>query len=171
MWVFGYDSRMAGTFTATNIDTKAGHGVYLEFPVGANMPQGMQDSVIVTGVNFNEKEKYYIVDCFNDIAHTYSFGHDPSSSLITVNFLGFLATSCSESGTNNSFGYDSLDSALGHYAANRLSKQSNPVKLHMGGLLFPGFLISLRSGTANVDYNLQNYSMDLLSVEVIESKS
>ena len=165
MYVFGYDRLMAGSFTAVSIDTHGGHGVWLEL-VDDQIPNSPTDDVIITGVHFGQREKFHIVDCFNDVAHTYAFGHDPMSSIISINFLGFLAPYCGQ----NSAGvaYNSLNTMLTAYARNRLSKQPVPMNLHMGQILLKGFLISIQSGTANVDYNIQSYSMELLAVDVIE---
>ena len=176
MFVFGYDTNMAGTYVGVKIDTSAAHGVYMEFKSNARLPNGVEDSMLVTSVSFAEKEKYHIVDCFNDVAHTYGFGHDAQSSIITVGFLGFLGPNCAkknssspgEAAATQKTPYDSLNKMLTTYSQNRLSKNTTQINLHMGKLMLPGFLVSLRSGTSNVDYNLQSYTMELLSVSVIE---
>jgi len=167
MYVFGYDNRMAGTFTAVDLNTEKGHGAFLELVQGANLPQGFLDSMIVTGISFSEREKFHIVDCFNDVAHTYAFGHDPTSSMVSISYVGFLVSPCTK-GAGGEATFDSLTRMLEAYSSNRISKNPVALNVHLGATLLKGFLISIQSGTSSVDYNLQNYSMELLAVDVIE---
>jgi len=166
MYVFGYDKLMAGSFTAVSINTQGGHGVWLELEEGEGLPNFSTDDIIITGINFSQREKFYIVDCFNDVAHTYAFGHDPMSSMISITFLGFLAPYCGKGASTPA--YNSLNIMLTAYATNRLSQTPMPMNLHIGDILLKGFMISIQSGTASVDYNLQTYTMELLAVDVIE---
>ena len=156
MDIFGNDRKMRGCFTAI---TYGAHfqGFHMNFPGGgfsASTPP------VITGVSFVEAEKFLLVPCFNNITHTYGFGHDASRSVIGVEFLGFLIN---KGGSNQS---NIISSVAQTYGKNRLSISKQQVGLYCGpGTPLNGFLVNLESSTASQETNIQAFRMQLLMVE------
>lgn len=163
MYVFGYDTKMAGCFVAFPVNTQAGRGAWLAFPPSSDkLPTNdWRDPFIVTGVSFAQKEKYQLVECYQEVVHTYAFGHNPQSSMITVNFTGFI-TAYDGAGISSLF-FD----MLGTYQNRRLSKNPNRAEVYIGRSLLKGYLVGMGSATSNVDFNLQSFTMELLATEVL----
>ena len=164
MYVFGNDKKARGCFHGFNILEAIPQGAILSLPDGKKMPPSKgaaaADPYFVTGIEFAHKEKYHLVECFNDTVHTYAFGFDPKASLITVNFVGFMMK---KSGTGVS---DVFSTMLGAYGTNRLSQNQKLATVYLGGQgILQGFIVALSSSTAEQQHNLQNFSMTLLAVE------
>jgi hypothetical protein len=116
--------------------------------------------MIVTGLSFGQKEKYHLVQCFRDVVHTYAFGHDPTSSMISVQYTGFMISSDGTTWSNV------FDRFLTNYRANRLSRNQDYSEVFIGQKLLKGFLVGMSSSTSDPHHNLQSFTMDLLAVEV-----
>ena len=166
MLVFGNDQKMRGCFQKMVYEGAGDNlskAAYLELPDDVGLPNGeLYDPLLVQNVSFGQKEKFNMVECFQNVIHTYAFGHDPKSSLVTVSFVAFLVAS---DGTDLS---DAFDRFLTAYASNRLSENQQYSRVVIGKTALRGFLIGMSSSTNNALYNLQNFSMDLLAVEVQE---
>ena len=164
MLVFGNDQKMRGCFHKMVLDTQLGEGAYLETSDGERLPNGNPiDPLLVTNVSFGQKERVHLVECFQDVVHTYAFGHDPRSSLVSVSYVGFMVAS---TGTGPS---DAFERFLSTYAANRISENQSYAKVLIGGSTIKGFMIGMSSATNDALHNLQNFSIDLLAVEVQEA--
>lgn len=157
MDIFGNDKKMRGCFTMINYGGTNFKGFSLKLPGGDDLTT---NELIVTGVGFVEAEKFMVVPCFNNISHTYGFGHDPSASSITVDFLGFLTK---QSGTEQSSVIAYMASS---YADARLSVSKKQASLFCGpGTPIKGFVVRLESNTSNQESNIQGFRMQLLMVE------
>lgn len=160
MYVFGNDTGARGCFKSFNIHNAIKRGAYLQMPTGYELPRTSTDPFVVTGLTFGQKEKYHLVQCFNDTVHTYAFGHDPTSSIVTVDFTGFMIS------TDGTTWSDLFSSMLMEYQSNRLSQLPEYATVYIGQYPLRGFLVSMSSSTASDQHNLQHFRMDLLAVEV-----
>ena len=161
MYVFGNDTKARGCFHAHNINENIKQGATLHLPEGGKFPAGdIADPYFVTGVEFAHKEKYHLVECFGDKVHTYAFGFDPRSSLISVHFAAFIIA---KSGEETS---DAFAKMLTVYGANRLVNNQELVSVVFGGTgILQGFMIGMSSSTRDPQHNLQNFTMMMLAVE------
>jgi len=160
MFVFGNDKGARGCYISFNVHNGFKRGAYLQLPDGTELKQDSSDPYIVTGLSFAQKEKYQLVQCFEDTVHTYAFGHDPTSSLISVEFTGFMIA---KGGEDYSALFDNMFMA---YYNNRISMEPRYSYVYMGSRLIGGFLVGMQSSTADPMHNLQKFSLDLLAVEV-----
>jgi|688.fasta_scaffold122559_3 hypothetical protein len=112
----------------------------------------------ITGVTFAQKEKYHIVQCFNDRNYTYAFGHDPLASLVEVQFTVFLVNG------DNDFG-SAVQTLVAAYKANRLSARPEYATLTLGKLCVQGFVVGMQTGTMDPHFQTQSYTVFLLLVE------
>ena len=157
MDVFGNSTKMRGCFTKITFGANF-KGFALTLPSVASGSNSVPP--IVTGVSFIEAERILLVPCFNNITHTYGFGHDANRSVITVNFMSFLIN---QKGTDQS---NIIAFMAGTYAANRLSASTKQASLYCGqGTPLNGFLVSLESSTASQEANIQGFQMQLVVVE------
>lgn len=157
MDVFGNDKKIRGCFTTI---TFGAH--YQGFKL--SLPEGGQGNTttpfIITGISFVEAEKFLLVPCFNNITHTYGFGHDPSRSTLSVNFLSFLINQ------NGGAQSDCISYMAGTYAKNRLSASKRQASLSCGaGGIINGFIVGLGSGTVSQETNIQSFSLQMIIVE------
>lgn len=161
MYVFGNDQKARGCFHIFNIHEGISQGATLTLPTGNELPIGIiDDPFIVTGVEFAQKEKYHLVECFNDTVHTYAFGFDPKSSLITVNFVGSLMEK------DGSAVGDYFDILVGAYSRNRLVESQELATVTFGSKgIVQGFVVAMSTSTSDPAHNLQNFSIVLLAVE------
>ena len=161
MYVFGNDAKSRGCFHVHNINEKIKQGATLHLPDGGKFPEGLAaDPYFVTGVEFAHKEKYHLVECFGDKVHTYAFGFDPRSSLISVHFAAFMIAKSGEE-TSNAF-----ERMLTVYGDNRLVNSQELVSVVLGGTgILQGFMVGMSSSTREPQHNLQNFTMMLLAVE------
>jgi hypothetical protein len=165
-YLFGYDTKLAGCFTRLCVDQSHGLGASIEFAVPLTRHQAGDypvpdsgDPAIVTDVAFAQREKFYLVDCFNDSVFIYAFGRDASSSLITVTTLGFMSNKGADFGL-------ALQDSLELYSKNRLSKTAQAMKIHIGLTTLSGVLVGMRSNTQDLTHQLQNITYDFLALEV-----
>lgn len=162
MYVFGNDRLIRGCFTTVNIDTQQGRGAYLLLGNGNALPEGNDtDPMVVTGMNFVEKEKVHLVQCFNNTNHTYAFGLDPNGTNIQIVYTGFLI---SRQGTGSS---ELIATITGAFSDNRVSSNQEYCHVVIGSTMLNGFLVGMGSYTADSQYNLQSFVMDLQVVEVL----
>ena len=160
MFVFGYDKQSRGCFASFDIGTQRGRGAYITFGGTTKFPaDGKTVPYIVTSIAFAQKEKYALVQCFNNVIYTYAFGIDPLSSMISVQFVAFLV---SKEGTGSSA---AVKDFLSIYNTNRLSKNPKYSTVNIGGKALTGFVVGMSSSTASQETNLQNFSVDLVIVE------
>ena len=185
-YIFGNDKKKRGCFATFNIETNAGRGAYLELPSTDTIPPNATTPIptiqaigggtetqatdvgsapiIVTGLDFSQKEKYHLVQCFNDHTYTYAFGHDPAS-LLNVKFLGFLVSDDGEGWSNviQSFCYD--------YKRARLIESKQYAKVFIAsGKPLQGFIVGMTSGTADAHHGLQQFSITMLLTEAQEGE-
>ena len=159
MDIFGNDQKIRGCFTRVDFGANK-DGFYLDIVGKANKTK----PVIVTGFSFVEAEKFMVVPCFNNVNHTYGFGHDAGSSVITVDFIGFLTEHGGLSPSNV------VGTMAGIYAQNRLSVSKKQAKLYCGsGAPISGFVVRLESSTSSAETNIQGFQMQMLVVEPIGS--
>jgi len=164
MLVFGSDVTARGCFVSFDVNTDLGKGAYVELPDSSELPDpgDSTDPMIVTSLSFAQKETYHLVRCFNDIVHTYAFGHDPQSSMVSVVFTGFIIKS---GGTQLSNVFQRF---VEGYRDGRLSNSLELTQVVIGSSVLKGYLVSQSSSTADSHHNLQNFNLDLLAVEVQE---
>jgi hypothetical protein len=177
MYIFGQSAegvtKKRGCYATFTLPGDEGFGAYLELPTGTIPPysgvstgegtSATHAPIIVTGITFAQKEKFQLVQCFNDHAYTYAFGHDPMSSLIEVSFLGFLT---SDDGTGWS---NVIQSFCYEYKRARLIESKQMAKIYVASdKPLQGFVVGMRSGTASAEYNFQNFSVTLLAVAAHE---
>lgn len=171
MYVFGNDKGSRGCYAAFNIHSIS-RGAYLQLPSGNELPYGIGgdadaggltvDPYIVTGLSYGQKEKYHLVQCFNDTVHTYAFGHDPTSSIVSVQFTAFIMN---QSGDTWSEVFQTFNR---EYRDSRVSVSPTYAYVCFGSAVLKGFVIGMSSQTQDQQHNLQSFSMDLLAVEVHE---
>ena len=171
MFLFGADKTARGCYRRLDVNTHFSRGAVLKLPDGSELPTkataggvknkaAMQaDPYLVTGLAFGEKEKYYLVQCFGDVTHTYAFGHDPASSAISVQFMAYMI---SQDGSSRS---SAVQTFLSAYKTNRISKNPKYAYVLIGDKLLKGFVIGLQSSTTNSEHNIQSFEMVLLAVE------
>ena len=100
------------------------------------------------------------MQCFSDHTYTYAFGHDPLSSLLTIDCVGFLVN---DDGTDWS---NIIDTYANAYKAARLVESLQVGKVFVGsGAPLTGFIVGMQTQTADAHHQLQNFSMTLLLVE------
>ena len=173
MYVFGNDQKSRGCFSVQNIHEGISQGATLYLPEAPKpmypkAPEATEDSTetavvepyLITAIEFAQKEKYHLVECFDDTVHTYAFGFDPKASLITVHFTAFIMAQ-DGSGVSAAFG-----DLLGAYNVSRLSQSQQLATVAFGSAgVIQGFVVALSSSTADAQHNLQNFSITLLAVE------
>lgn len=164
MEIFGNDQTMRGCYFRVNKTTVGGRGAYVTTGGGV-LPASSDgsDPMIVTGLNFVQKEKIHIVQCFQDTNHTYAFGLDPSASTIQVLFTGFLVA---KGGAGLSGVIDKFTSA---FSKGRVSQYQDYASVTIGSSTLNGFLVGLSSFTADSQYNLQSFVMDMQVVKAFGS--
>lgn len=143
MWLNGGDSK----------------GTALIPPGGGEYPTGSKsDSFFITDISLTQRERFSVVQCFDDKNYIYAFGHDPLGSMVTVDFTAFLGT-CAASG-----GGDGLTALLKMYSENRLTSSLKPAKVRLGSgaLLVDGFIIGMTTGSHKPEFNLQNFQASLI---------
>jgi hypothetical protein len=162
MDVFGNTNKARGCFhrfTFGAADGKFG-GVRVKLPHGLILEGSNYDPYIVTRVAYSWKEKFNVVECFNDINHTYAFGFDPKGSYIAVGLTGFFVE---KEGTAISSLVKTMN---GGYIDGRLSATLKPGSITFGQDVLTGFLVGIDSDTTNQEYNLQSYTFHFLPVRV-----
>lgn len=161
--VFGNSEKMRGCFHRFNIMVSSdSFGARLILPAAVDLPQAMTpfEPMVVVGIEFAEKEKFHIVQCFEDTNYVYAFGHDPTSSIIRVSYVAFMID---QTGTTHS---QAMNRFIDAYKDNRISKSLALATLSLGGAnLLQGFIISMSAGTADAQYNLQNFVIEMLAVK------
>jgi len=165
MYVFGNDKKARGCFVRFDIHTGLGSGAYLRLPDTTELRSTTDyaDPMIVTALSFGQREKYHLVQCFQDAVHTYAFGHDPASSMISLTYTGFIIES---DGTTHSNVFERF---ITGYKDNRLSAAPtglNYSEILIGSTSLTGFLTGMISRTSDAHHNLQNFELSFLAVEV-----
>lgn len=162
--VFGNSKKLRGCFHRFQVmaDSDA-FAAHLILPEGATkLPESGSafEPMVVVGIDFVEKEKFHIVQCFEDTNYVYAFGHDPASSIIRVSYVAFIVD---HTGTTHS---QAMNRFIQAYKDGRISQSLALATLSLGGdTLIQGFIISMSSGTAETQYNLQNFVIELLAVK------
>jgi hypothetical protein len=158
MLIFGNGAR--GCYHEMMNDYTVGRGAFLTLPGGDTFPNnGGTEPYFISGINLGQKEKYHIVQCFNDRNYTYAFGHDPQASTVEVTFTAFITNSAGEQ-----FG-DSLQTLVSAYKSNRLFEQPQYAVLTLGPFTLEGFVVGMSSGTADTEHNIQTFSFMIILVE------
>ena len=161
MYVFGNNKKARGCFTKFDLNTSLGQGARLVLPVGGPFPAtnaGVEDPMVVTGISFTAKEKFHVIQCFNGITHTYAFGTDPLSSMISIIYTGFLIAS-------NGYGTSSVTQQfLDMYESNRLSKSLKGAAVTIGRSILNGYIVGIHSATIDPHHNLQSFEINLLMI-------
>ena len=166
MFVFGSDKKARGCFFSFSAGGKDILSPRIRLQTGEteSLPKAKDkfDPMIVTGVSFSQKEKFHVVQCFNDVNHTYAFGHDPMASMISVQFIVFLVGSKGKGGAFS----NGVNRMLKAYRTGRLSQNQKYIELFFGNQVLKGFLVSMSSSTSDAHHNLQAFTMDLICPEV-----
>lgn len=151
MTIFGNDKHARGCFL--EVSGLAGGrtlGTGARFSVaGAQLQQG---DYFISAIQYAQREKFNIVQCFGDRNYVYAFGHDPQNSVMEVTFTAFLTNQ-----SGNQFG-NSLALLTGAYAASRISKKPQLSTLSIGACSVQGFWIGMGTATADVEHNLQSFT-------------
>lgn len=167
MLIFGNDKHARGCYTEMMLrESGVSSGVYITvgddpFPY----PDDPNTPFLVTSLAFDQKEKYNIVQCFNERNYTYAFGHDPVASSMQVTLTSFLAEN---KGTVFGAG---LNSAVGAYRHGRLSAYKEYVVMTLGRLTMQGFLVGISSTSQDQEHNLQSITYSVLLVEPQKGES
>jgi hypothetical protein len=159
MYIFGTDgTQTRGCFHEMSLNGKGSLGAYL---VLAGLKQSPQAPFFVTHVGFAEKERFNVVQCFNDRNYVYAFGHDPQSSMVSVHYTAFLARP--DAGVSGS--KPTVTTFLETYDKARLSKSLTRADLHIANTLLHGFVVGMESSTQNPETNTQSFQIVLLLTE------
>ena len=162
MVVFGYDSKSRGCYHQMMIGTMASRGAYMTLP-GGTIPAagggGTPPPYFVVGVSFTTKEKYYLVQCFQDRTFTYAFGRDPAQSMISVSGVAFLI---SAGGRGIS---SAMPKLLRTYEKSRLANSLSYGSVSIGGATLQGFVVGFSTTTVNPEINLQGFEVQLLAID------
>lgn len=167
MLIFGNDKNTRGCFMVKVYNVGEGRGAQLVLPSGTLLPENnFAEPIVVTGFSFNEQENVSFVKCFDDTVYTYAFGHDPASQL-SVDFIGMLQNGVlADAGGGGGGHSDITQRVVGDYASNRVSVNQNYAKFKVTDTqVFQGFVVGLRSSTADPQHSLQSFSMILQLVE------
>jgi hypothetical protein len=158
MYVFGSEMKSRGCFFAIPLSLRFGKGARLQLPVGGQMPAKNVDQYLATDIRATQREKYYLLPCFNEATYTYAFGHDPTQSTASITFVGFMITSSGlrVSGVLNTFNQK--------YGGARLSRSKSLATITVGSNKLSGFVVGLDVGTADIQHNLQTFTVHLLLI-------
>ena len=167
MEIFGNDKHARGCFVEiSKIYSQGGQSAItgssmrMTFPSGNKYPDNGTEPYFISSVRFAQKEKYHLVQCFNDTNYVYAFGHDPQASLLEVTYTMFMTD---PSGT--SFGA-SLSDMTGAYAGSRLSKiPENFATLTISNnFTMQGFIVGMDTSTVDQEHNIQQFVVLVLLV-------
>lgn len=157
MFIFGGPDSKRGCFMEKIINGEASAGAVLNV-AGTEYPQ-THEPFFVTNVSFAQKERFSVVQCFNDTNYVYAFGHDPMSSTLSVRFVMFLA------GNKSTPGDGVLDSVMELYTKGRLSTNLTRSTLSIGSTVLKGFIVGMESSTMSPEFNLQSFDATILLAE------
>jgi len=158
--IFGNDQNIRGCFTVFHINASSGRGAILRMPQYSLPTSSYTDPLLVVGFSYSQKEATHMVKTFGDRTYTYAFGHDPRSSVLQVNFVGFMIR-----GKQYSSVVDSFNKA---YKASRVSEGKAYAQLGFGAATSPlrGFVIGMSSNTLDPETSVQGFAVDLALIEV-----
>jgi hypothetical protein len=97
---------------------------------------------ILTGVQVNSQEITDVRQCFSDVSYIYALGNDQGRCRIDLYFLVFV-------GTKNCKGMDNfvaIENGLGAYAGTRISNNTMPMTISIGGFSAQAWLIGISVG-------------------------
>ena len=140
-----------------------GKGTVLMPPGGNKYPAGSpSDTFFVTDISITQKDRFGVVQCFNDRNYMYGFGHDPLGSMLDVRFVVQLGNCSGDS--------PGLGQLLAMYAQGRITKSLKPAKLNIGfsGQILDGFIVGMSSSTANAQLNLQSFDVGIVLPQVLK---
>lgn len=162
--IFGNDENARGCYREIMGTYAKGRSAYLTLPNIADFPNDsngapITDPYFISNVSFAQKEKYHIVQCFNDRNYVYAFGHDPMASLLEITFTMFLAKA-----KGQEFG-GALETMVGAYNMARLSQNPEYAVFTLGSVSLVGFVVGMTSATQDLEHNLQSITFHLLLVE------
>jgi hypothetical protein len=157
--VYGPIAKARGCFFALQHSLKFGKGAILVLPGGGSMPAGAVDQYLVIDVQFSQREKFHLLQCFAERAYLYAFGHDASVSTARVTFMAFLI----QKGGGQVA--DVLSTFRKNYSAARVSRSTKLATIQIGSNSIQGFVVGLSSSTADAHHNLQTFTVDLLIIE------
>ena len=158
MLIFGNDKHARGCDREVMGQYSMNKSAYLTLP-GVTLSKSSTAPFFISNVSFAQKEKFHVVQCFNDKNYVYAFGHDPMDSLVEVVFTMFLTDY-----NGASFGA-SLKTLTRAYGKSRLSQNPNYATLTLGAFTLQGLVVGMRTGTEDAEHNLQSFSVTLLLVE------
>ena len=158
--IFGNDRNIRGCFHVFLLGGGSSRGAVLKLPGGGQMPTpNFSDPILVTGFSYSQQEAVSFVKCFDDYVYTYAFGHDPNPSVLNVQFMGFLIDGARYSGLVEDFN--------SKYRDNRVYEIPQYGRLAFGNAEpLKGFLIGMKSNTADPEHSIQQYTATLALVEV-----
>jgi hypothetical protein len=181
MLIFGNDLRSRGCYREIMDSYTIGAGAYLTLPDrvtllpnpartggGATYLGGAEyasDPYLITSINFAQKEKYHIVQCFNNRNYTYAFGHDPLASMVEISLTVFLTTFSGSGDDGTNVFAQGLQTLTKHYRDNRLSKQPQYAVLTMDRFTLEGFIVGMSSNTIDQEHNMQSFTLMMILVE------
>ena len=158
MEIFGNNQNIRGCFSVFRLDSQAGRGALLVLPDGNSMPtESYNDPLLVTGFTMQQQEATSYVKTFGKV-YTYAFGHEPSGSMLTVHFVGFMISGKQYSGV--------VGEVLAKYANNRISRYPRYAKLALGNTTpLRGFVVGMNSQTQDSQTSIQFFTVTLALVE------
>ena len=165
MFVFGTDSSEQGSRGAyrevwVNGTDSGGTTLALSGGTYPNRESSQNQPLFVTDISMTQKERFSVVQCFNDRNYVYAFGHDPMGSMLTMRFAVFLG-SC---GSGDGDAYTGLNRLLGMYKDGRLTQSLKPAvaTIGMAQSIFTGFVVGMSTSTMNAQLNLQSFEVNIL---------
>ena len=158
MEIFGNNQNIRGCFSVFRLDSKAGRGALLMLPSGDSMPmQSYNDPLLVTGFQMQQQEATSFVKTFGKV-YTYAFGHEPTGSILSVQYVGFMISGKAYSGV--------VGEVLKYYKNNRISQLPKYAKLSLGNTTpLRGFVVGMSSQTQDSQTSVQFFTVSLALVE------
>jgi hypothetical protein len=161
MYIFGGRDSMRGCYMEKKLNAEQSCGAILTMK-GVKYPAKHQP-LFVTNVSFAQKERFSVVQCFNDHNYVYAFGHDPTSSMLTVRFIVMMAGGDGQPAATS--GNDPLKKMLAGYSQGRLVNNLQRSSLTIGTTVLSGFVLGMESSTVSAEFNLHSFDLTLLLAE------
>lgn len=105
------------------------------------------DDWVLEGVQIGAKEIVDVRQCFNDVSYIYALGNDQGNCSIVLSFVVFI-------GTKNCVGGDNMaaiELGLSKYKNSRISRNTTPTTISIGGFSTRGWLTGLSIGNLDAE--------------------
>lgn len=166
--VFGNQSGIRGCFMVYTYNSSGGRGAQLMMPGGTPLPSSSPtDPLIVTGFGGSQREAVTFMPTFGGRVYTFAFGHDPTNSSISVQFLGFLVSGTVAGGGGGGRLSSVTDTVMKSYNKSRVSVTGKYARLSLGrSKPVRGFVLGMGTETGDPEINVQRFTVMLGLAEV-----